>query len=104
MPARVIGLPKTLTYRSERLRRAVASLPCVNCGREGLTQAAHANQGKGMGIKGSDARIMALCIYCHAEHDQGGTRTKEERRRFEDEMVARTYVALMEAERLEVVG
>ncbi|MEX3555275.1 MAG: hypothetical protein VB131_01140 [Burkholderia gladioli] len=57
-----------------------------------------------MQIKGSDARIMALCVYCHAELDQGGTRTKEARRQFEDGMVARTYVALMEAERLEVVG
>ncbi|HEM7842592.1 DUF968 domain-containing protein [Burkholderia multivorans] len=97
MSARLIGaFPKALTYRSEKLRRAVASLPCVCCGREGMTQAAHANQGKGMGIKASDARIAALCVDCHSRLDQGGKMTKAERRAFEDQMVARTYVELVE--------
>jgi hypothetical protein len=95
--ARLIGIPKPNTFRSEKLRRAVASLPCQACGLEGSTQAAHANQGKGGAIKASDARIAALCVRCHAELDQGGTMTKTDRRAFEDEMILKTYIALVEA-------
>lgn len=102
MTARVIGFPKQKTFRSEKLRRAVAALPCVDCGREGQTQAAHSNQGKGLSIKASDARLMALCVTCHSKLDQGGVLTKDERRRYEDEMVARTLVALIENGTLEV--
>lgn len=102
MTARVIGFPKHKTFRSEKLRRAVAALPCMDCGREGQTQAAHSNQGKGLAIKASDARIAALCVACHAKLDQGGVFTKEERRHYEDEMIARTLVALIENGKLEV--
>ena len=94
-------IPKPHTFRSEKFRRVVASLACVMCGREGMTQAAHSNQGKGMGIKASDARIAALCVNCHSGLDSGGVMTKKERREFEDEMILRTYVALMESGRLE---
>lgn len=104
MTARLIGFGKVKTFRSEKLRRAVADLPCVDCGRENETQAAHTNHGKGMAIKASDARIMALCVRCHSNLDQGGEMTKEERRHYEDEMVARTYVALIEAGKLEVAA
>lgn len=55
---------KSPPFRSEALRRAVADLPCARCGIEGYTQSAHVGgvaDGKGMGIKVSDARIAALC-------------------------------------------
>lgn len=103
MTARLVGFPKPKTFRSEELRRAVAALPCVNCGLELSTQAAHSNYMKGMQIKSSDARICALCVSCHSMLDQGGKMTKAERRAFEDEMIAKTYVAMMEAGMLEVV-
>lgn len=103
MTARLVGFPKPFTFRSDRLRRAVAELPCVSCGRVGETQAAHGNQGKGLAIKSSDARLAALCFRCHANLDQGGKMTKAERRAFEDEMIAKTYVMLVEAGKLEVV-
>lgn len=105
-----IGIPKTLTFRSEKLRRAVTELPCVCCGIEGRTQAAHTNYGKGGAIKASDARIMALCadspgyLGCHSKVDARSTMTKAERRAFEDEMVALTYIALMERGLLEVAA
>jgi hypothetical protein len=94
-----------MTYRSEKLRRAVASLPCVCCGRQGATQAAHANLscfGKGMGHKASDAAIMALCMTCHGELDQGKTMGKLERWHQQMEWIAKTSVALIEAGLLEV--
>ena len=108
MTARLVGFPKKLTYRSEPLRRAVAQLPCMKCGISGYTQAAHMNLGKGGGIKASDAAIAALCCDrpgvrgCHAMLDQGGKLLKLERRAFEIEMVALTYIALLERGLLEV--
>ena len=44
-------IPKAATVRSEAYRRAVASLPCINCGVPGHSQCAHSNSGKGAGIK-----------------------------------------------------
>ncbi|WP_213308221.1 hypothetical protein [Paraburkholderia sacchari] len=109
MTAKLIGIPKLLTFRSEELRRVVTLLPCMNCGVERFTQAAHLNFGKGMGIKASDAALAALCCDrpgvrgCHSLLDQGGVFTKEERRAFEYEMVAKTYIALAERGYLRVV-
>ena len=45
------AIPKAALVRSEALRRAVASLPCINCGVPGHSQCAHSNSGKGAGIK-----------------------------------------------------
>jgi hypothetical protein len=107
MTARLI-FPKSMTFRSEDLRRAVATLPCICCGIQGWTQAAHANQGKGGALKASDAAIAALCGTrpgvrgCHAMLDSGGVLEKAERRVFELEMVALTYIALMERGLLQV--
>lgn len=99
--ARLI-FPKPATYRDPRLRELVAQLPCVNCGIEGRTQAAHLNIGKGMGTKASDAAIAALCFSgidwqgCHESYDQGRDMSREERRAFGYRVVALTYVALLE--------
>lgn len=69
-------------YRNEKLKRAVASLPCQVCSAQGRTQASHSNQlrdGKGMGIKAHDYRIAALCVECHADIDQGKSMSKAEK-------------------------
>ncbi len=94
-----------MTFRSESLRRAVASLECMRCDRVGATQAAHSNQqrdGKGMGIKASDAAIAALCDRCHAEIDHGKSMSKEERREAWEEAHRKTMIALLERGFLEV--
>lgn len=85
---------KTLTYRNERWLRAVASLPCVLCGSEMGTQAAHRNEGKGIGIKTDDCLTAALCQSCHAEIDQGKDMTRDERREAMDRAILRTVVEL----------
>lgn len=92
----VVAVPKPQTYRSEKHLARVRKLPCVDCGRIGATQASHTNQMKGMAIKAPDSHLMALCVECHARLDQGGKMTRDERRAYEWEMVARTYIALME--------
>lgn len=75
----------------------------MECGAEG-TQAAHANLscfGKGMSMKASDFAIMALCPTCHRELDQGKSMTKDERKAFQFEMIAKTLVTVLEREYLE---
>lgn len=94
-----------MTFRSEPLRRAVASLECMRCGTEGRTQAAHSNQqrdGKGMGIKATDASIAALCCDCHTEIDQGRSMTKAERLEAFEEAHRKTMIALVERGKLRV--
>ena len=59
--ALVVPLPKEQPWRSEEYRRLVASYPCIHCGRSGPSQAAHADQGKGLGIKSDDRTAFPLC-------------------------------------------
>jgi len=53
--------PKVPKVRSEPYRRYVASLPCYRCGIHGYSQAAHADEGKGMGLKTDDLTVYPLC-------------------------------------------
>lgn len=71
-----LAFAKEKAIRSPKYLRAVASLPCCCCGREGASQAAHINRGKGMAIKASDNQTFPLCSLgpmiegCHARYDQ----------------------------------
>lgn len=81
--------PKNPPVRSEPYRRLVASLPCVICGVEGYSQAAHGSEGKGMAIKASDLELFPACSSrpgvsgCHALLDQGAMFQKETRHALE---------------------
>jgi hypothetical protein len=61
----------------------VREFECALCGAEdGTVVAAHSNQlrdGKGKGIKASDAAIAALCYSCHFKIDQGSGIAQNER-------------------------
>ena len=92
---------KAAPVRSEALRRAVASLPCINCGVPGYSQCAHSNSGKGAGIKASDLDSFPLCTVhasadgrlvqgCHENFDQGALFTKAARRELEPVWAADT--------------
>lgn len=68
-------------FRSRPHRQNVAALPCVCCGIEKRSQAAHLNLlalGKGRGWKVSDALTIPLCvdqigaIGCHVRLDSSG--------------------------------
>ena len=63
-------------FRSKRMMEIMRDLPCGVCGaQDGTVVAAHRNEGKGMGLKVSDALVAAMCYRCHMELDQGkGTR------------------------------
>lgn len=94
-------VPKTPPVRSEALRRAVASLPCAICGVYGYSQAAHANTGKGMGMKACDLTCFPACaprpgeVGCHAKLDQGALFTKSARRELEPVWAADTQRRLL---------
>ena len=86
-------------FRSKPLLRAVASLPCQLCGREGETQAAHANwteYGKGMGMKAHDVYSAALCVGCHAGIDQGSKLSYQERKELWEAAWRKTMLVLFE--------
>ena len=88
--------PKTRIVRSKRYRRWVASLPCIACGVEGFSQAAHANHGKGLGMKTCDLSTFPLCaphwglIGCHQQHDLCIDMSRDERRELEARYIAQT--------------
>lgn len=77
-------------YRSQKWLKAVASLDCVRCFRGGMTQAAHRNQGKSMGMKTDDCWTAALCVECHAEIDSGKGMSRDERREAMDTAILMT--------------
>lgn len=87
---------KERPVRSEAYRRAVASLPCIRCGIPGISQCAHRNSGKGMGIKTSDVESFPLCADtpgrpgCHRRFDQAAMFSKPVRSVIEDVWVADT--------------
>jgi len=87
--------PKTRLLRSEAYRRYVASKPCFGCGIDGWSQAAHANFGKGLGMKVCDSKIFPLCvprfglIGCHQQHDNCLDMSRDQRRELEAEYVER---------------
>ena len=89
-------IAKSAPVRSEALRRAVASLPCVICGMPGYSQAAHGSEGKGMGIKACDLTLFPACCDrpgvrgCHSQLDQGALFTKAMRREREPVWAADT--------------
>ena len=99
--ATAAAIPKAAPVRSEALRRAVASLPCVICGMPGYSQAAHGSEGKGMGIKACDLTLFPACCDrpgvrgCHSQLDQGALFTKAVRRELEPVWAAETRRKLL---------
>jgi len=88
---------KPTTYRNPKLLKLADGQSCVSCGtRDGSVVSAHSNQGKGMGIKASDASIMHLCHQCHTEYDQGNQMNRYEKREFAEKMNGRTLRRLLE--------
>ena len=73
MPAAQVR--KAAPVRNEAYRRAVASLPCIACGIQGYSQAAHLPP-EAKGMKQSDLLTFPLCCTrvgiagCHQDYDQ----------------------------------
>lgn len=81
-------------FRSKTWLRAVASIEsCVLCGKNGV-QAAHRNEGKGMGQKTDDCLTAALCPDCHHEIDNGNSLDRDQKRRLMDTAIVLTLKEL----------
>lgn len=92
-----------MVYRNSKLTKLLRELPCQVCGRHSETVcAAHRNEGKGMGIKVSDALCAAMCASCHFELDNGKSLTKEERRDMWNKAFIGTMKYLIEHEMIGV--
>jgi len=94
-------LLKDRPVRSEDYRRLVAALPCFLCGIEGFSQAAHADEGKGLGMKSSDLTCWPACgtrpgkTGCHFDVGTAGYMTRDERRTLEQNAAAHTRNILL---------
>jgi hypothetical protein len=91
------AIDKDRPVRSEAYRRLVAAMPCADCGIPGPSQAAHANQGKGLSLKTDDRTCFPLCPRCHRLHDQGAVGSREMRRDHEAQWGAQTRAAIRAA-------
>ena len=90
-----MSFPKNPSLRSEDWKRAVRLLGyCVRCMAVCQPDCAHRNEGKGMGMKASDAACAALCRPCHFELDQGSNMVREDRRNEMDRCIVLTHIAL----------
>lgn len=88
-------------FRSPKLLSLARDQACVNCGnQDGTVVSAHSNNGKGMGIKASDATLMFLCHACHTEYDQGRSMNKMEKIDFQYRNNSKTLRFLLEHEYL----
>jgi len=102
------SFPKAHIVRSESYRRFVASLPCFGCGVEGFSQCAHANHGKGLGMKTSDLETFPLCaphfglIGCHQQHDLCLDMDRDQRRELERQYIDRMQAIARDAGRPEL--
>lgn len=91
------------TYRSQKWLKAVRSIEhCVLCGKHCQVQAAHRNEGKGIGIKTDDCLTAALCHECHVDIDSGLSMTREERRSQLDRAIVLTIKELARKGNIEV--
>lgn len=110
-PVEVRAVPKPKPVRSPKYLAAVASLQCAHCGRFGYSQAAHPDEGKGMGTKADDNKAFPLCTVhpglkgesangCHEAIGQGGLYTKQERRDREKAWGRQTFETLKRARRI----
>jgi hypothetical protein len=91
---------KTRPARNANYRRLVAMLPCILCGIDGYSQAAHPNTGKGMAMKADDTLCFPLCSDrygmrgCHFRFDQGAIFDKATRRELEPRWAEETRARL----------
>ncbi|EAA3241798.1 hypothetical protein EGS24_06630 [Salmonella enterica] len=89
-------------FRSNRWLQAVREIDCcVLCGRYGV-QAAHRNEGKGIGLKVDDSLTAALCPSCHERIDNGKDLSREERRSEMDRAIVLTLQKLTREGRVTV--
>ena len=90
--------PRKGPKRNEAYKAWIRTLPCLQCKREGLSEAAHTGRDGGMSMKASDYSCVPLCAECHTlgpqrYHQAGGKRAMERRLRTRFTHVCKTLRA-----------
>jgi len=86
----LVLVPKENAIQHTGYMDLVRAMACMHCGHPPRSDFAHADQGKGQGIKTDCRRGFPLCRACHHLIGSTGTLGRDERRRLEDEYGART--------------
>lgn len=95
--------PKADVWRCEAYRRLVASMDCAHCHRPGPSQAAHADQGKGMALKADDRTCYPACADgpmrqgCHSLIGSRGLFSRDQRRTIEQNHARKTREAIRQS-------
>ena len=87
--------------RSPKRLAEIRKLPCVRCGNPN-SQAAHSNSsrdGKGRGIKASDAFVIPLCAICHAAFDRFELGNRAESEAMFEKWLIKTELMLNQADK-----
>ena len=82
--------------RDAKRLAAIRKLPCIRCGNPN-SQAAHSNSsrdGKGRGIKASDAFVIPLCFKCHAAFDRFEFGNREQSEAMFDRWLVKTELMM----------
>jgi len=98
IPASAIAKQNAIEH--EGYRRLVAAMPCMNCGINDNSQAAHPNTNKAKGMKADDRLCFPLCAVrfnapgCHYLFDQHQLFPRSERAAVERQWAAQTRTAI----------
>lgn len=90
-------VPKEEPRQHAGYMNLVRAMACMHCGHPPRSDFAHADQGKGQGIKTDCRRGFPLCRACHHLIGSTGKLGRDERRRLEAEYGARTRAAVQAA-------
>ena len=66
-PRRAVASTRKGPPRDEDYKAWIRTLPCVACGMEGRSEAAHTGNDGGMSMKASDYSCVPLCADCHTQ-------------------------------------
>lgn len=89
--------PKESVIQHQGFMDLVRDMPCAHCGHPPRSDFAHADTGKGCGIKTDCRRGFPLCRSCHHLIGSTGKLGREERRRLELEYSASTRAKVIAA-------
>lgn len=79
--------------RSTKRLNEIRKLPCIRCGWDAPSEAAHSNfseHGKSLSKKASDEFTIPLCRLCHAWFDGYVYLTREQSKEWFDKMLEKT--------------
>jgi hypothetical protein len=65
LPCRAVASTRRGPPRDETYKAWIRTLPCVGCGIEGRSEAAHTGNDGGLSMKASDYSCVPLCSDCH---------------------------------------